>query len=295
MYGKLIRTDIFKYCDSIKGVCNGIANFNHIPRFFVLPVVKDFSRHKRIIRKCRNLISNAKINKILRLFANYVSIFIFYYKGYTNLTFKECIQRQIFTYRRFFCVLYTLSVFFSKPSFEGCSRFDRIRRKYDGRSCGSGHLFILGTINHKGNGKDILLIVCFHCQVFRNNRTYCKLICRSGIYPLTYFVSLGRNIREVINSKPIVNAGRPGLFSSVFLYKCNRVNNLVLCHNSFKRLVHNCIRCYFCRSAGNDPLCIITRHFRNSRKLITNRRSFNNLNRLFLKLLLCRRVERYRN
>ena len=95
---ELIGFDILEYCYRIEAFGNCISRLNLLISSLVLPVIKYFSLNKRIIREIGQFISRFKVNKVLRLFADHVSVFIFYNERYSDLISKICVQCQIFRY-----------------------------------------------------------------------------------------------------------------------------------------------------------------------------------------------------
>ena len=154
------------------------------------------------------------------------------------------------------------------------------------------------SINHVCNGKDILLIISLKGNIFRDHRTYSKLIGCSRINPLTNFICLRSYFRQIINCKTIIDTCRSGYLCSIFLNKGSRIYNFFrCCYNSFKFFSYYCISFNFYIRILNYPFRNISGDFRDSWKRLTYCSSFFNLNnQLLLRLIrIRRRIKCYRN
>ena len=92
----------------------------------------------------------------------------------------------------------------------------------------SGRQFlILGVIHHIGDCEDVLLIVGFDRMILRDDRSYRKLIGRSGVYPFADHVGFGCDLRKTINGKAVINVCGLDCLCPIFLDKGNRINNFI--------------------------------------------------------------------
>ena len=64
----------------------------------MFPVIKHFAFDERIIRECRDLVANSKIDEVLRLLGYSFSLIVLYKEFNRNLTLKICIEGKVFTY-----------------------------------------------------------------------------------------------------------------------------------------------------------------------------------------------------
>ncbi len=207
IHGEFICINALENCNCIKRFSDSCARFNFCSSIFVFPVIKCFSCDERVFGHSCNLIANVQIHKILRFLTNNISRIIFDKERNTDVPFKKCIQRQVTAYSGRSSILCTLSVRFCIPTFKCRSGLDRIRGKNDRRSRSCGHFLILRIIHHELHSKNVLFIVSIYREITGDNRSHCKLICSTGVYPFPDLIRFRSYCRKFIYSKTCINIG----------------------------------------------------------------------------------------